>query len=190
MKKRGIKSILERRKRKAFDHKDEVMIGKIVGVHGIKGEVKIKAESDVFEKQIKVLDSIPVYRGTKREELQIESIKPYKDLFIAKFKRIDDRDEAEERICGELWIDKSKQIELGEDEFYFSDLIGSKVLTEDGREIGILKEILEQPASHILEVEKNDGRKVLIPFISKFVKDVDTKNKKIVVSLIEGMDEI
>ena len=190
MKKRGIKSILERRKRKAFDHKDEVMIGKIVGVHGIKGEVKIRAESDIFERQIKVLDSIPVYRGTKREELQIESIKPYRNLFVAKFKGIDDRSEAEERIGGELWINRSKQIEPGEDEFYFSDLIGSKVLTEEGERIGILKEILEQPASHILEVEKNDGRKVLIPFISKFVKDVDTKNKKIVVSLIEGMDEI
>ena len=190
MKKRGIKSILERRKRKAFDHKDEVMIGKIVGVHGIKGEVKIRAESDIFERQIKVLDSIPVYRGTKREELQIESIKPYRNLFVAKFKGIDDRGEAEERIGGELWIDRSKQIEPGEDEFYFSDLIGSKVLTEDGREIGVLKEILEQPASYILEVEKPDGNKVLIPFINQFVKDVDTENKKIVVSLIEGMDEI
>ncbi|RUM42992.1 MAG: 16S rRNA processing protein RimM [Desulfurobacterium sp.] len=187
MKRKSIKTILERRKRKAFDHKDEVMIGKIVGVHGIKGEVKIKAESDVFERQIKVLDSIPVYRGTKREELQIESIKPLKRLFIVKFKRIGDRSEAEERIGGELWIDKSKQIELGEDEFYFSDLIGSKVLTEDGERIGILKEILEQPASHILEVEKPDGSRVLIPFINQFVKDVDTKNKKIVVSLIEGM---
>jgi 16S rRNA processing protein RimM len=71
LKSKGIKIILERRKRKAFDHKDEVMIGKIVGAHGIKGEVKIKAESDIFERQIKVLDSIPLYRGTKREELQI-----------------------------------------------------------------------------------------------------------------------
>jgi 16S rRNA processing protein RimM len=188
MKRKGIKAILERRKRKAFDHKDEVMIGKIVGVHGIKGEVKIKAESDIFERQIKVLDSIPLYRGTKREELQIESIKPYKDLFIVKFREIGDRSEAEERIGGEVWIDKSKQIELGEDEFYFSDLIGSKVFTEDSKEIGVLKEILEQPASHILEVEKPDGNKILIPFINQFVKDVDIKNKKIVVSLIEGME--
>ena len=188
MKSKGIKIILERRKRKAFDHKDEVMIGKIVGAHGIKGEVKIKAESDVFERQIKVLDYIPVYRGTKKEELQIESIKPYKDLFIVKFKRIDDRGEAEERIGGELWIDKGRQIELGEEEFYFSDLIGCKVFTEEGKRIGVLKEILEQPASHILKVEKPDGSKVLIPFINQFVKDVDIKNKKIVVSLIEGME--
>jgi len=188
MRRKGIKTILERRKRKVFNHKDEIMLGKIVGVHGIRGEVKIRAESDVFERQIKVLDFIPVYRGTKREELQIESIKPHKDLFIVKFKGVDDRSEAEEKIDGEIWIDKNKQVKLEEDEFYFSDLIGCKVFTEDGREIGILKEVLEQPANHILEVEKLGGSKVLIPFINRFVKDVDTENKKIVVSLIEGME--
>ncbi|ADY74048.1 Ribosome maturation factor rimM [Desulfurobacterium thermolithotrophum DSM 11699] len=188
MKKKGIRAILERRKRKAFDHKDEVMIGKIVGVHGIKGEVKIKPESDIFEKQMEALDLIPVYRGTKREELCVEKLKPYKNLYIVKFKEINDRGEAEERVGGELWIDKNKQVELGEGEFYFSDLIGSKVFTDDGKEVGILKEILEQPAGHIFEVEKSDGSKILIPFISQFVKDVDIENKRIVVSLIEGME--
>ncbi|MEO2068973.1 MAG: ribosome maturation factor RimM [Desulfurobacteriaceae bacterium] len=188
MKKRGLKAILERRKRKAFDHKNEVMIGKIVGVHGIKGDVKVKAESDVFERQIEALDTIPIYRGTKKEELKIERIKPYKDLYIIKFREITDRSEAEERIGGEIWIDKSKQVELEEDEFYFSDLVDCEVITEDGKKVGIVKEILEQPASHILEVEKEDKNTVLIPFIKEFVKDVDIKNKKIVVSLIEGME--
>ena len=187
--KRSIKEILERRQRKAFDHKNEVMIGKIVGVHGIKGEVKVKSESDVFERQIKVLDTVPVYRGTKREELQLESMRRHKGLYIIKFKGLNDRTEAEERIGGEIWIDRSKQVELGEDEFYFFDLMGCEVFNEDGRKLGVVKGILEQPASHILEVEKEDGKEVLIPFLSQFVKDVDVKNKKIVVSLIEGMEE-
>ncbi len=189
MKKKSIKAILERRKRKAFDHSNDVMVGKIVGVYGIKGEVKVKSESDVFERQMEALERVPVYRGTKKEELRIEYMKPYKDLFIVKFQGVEDRTAAEERIGGEIWIDKSKQVELEEGEFYFSDLIGSKVVTEEGREIGTLKDILEQPASHILEVEKPDGKQVLIPFISEFVKEVDPKKKKIVVKLIEGMEE-
>jgi 16S rRNA processing protein RimM len=187
--KRSIKAILERRQKKAFDHKDEVMIGKIVGVHGVRGEVKVKSESDVFERQMEVLDTVPIYRGTKREELQVESMRQHKELYIIKFKGIEDRTEAEERIGGEIWIDKSKQVELGEDEFYFLDLIGCEIFTEDGRKVGVLKGILEQPASHILQVEKESGKEVLIPFISQFVKEVDVKNKKIVVSLIEGMEE-
>ena len=133
--KRSIKAILERRQKKAFDHKDEVMIGKIVGVHGVRGEVKVKSESDVFERQMEVLDTVPIYRGTKREELQVESMRQHKGLYIIKFKGIEDRTEAEERIGGEIWIDKSKQVELGEDEFYFLDLIGCEVFTDDGRKV-------------------------------------------------------
>ncbi len=188
MKKRGIRAILERRKKRAFDHSNDVMIGKIVGVFGIKGEVKVKSESDVFERQMEALETVPIYRGTKKEELKVEHMKPYKDLFIIKFKGVEDRSAAEERIGGEIWIDKNNQVELEDGEFYFSDLIGSTVLTEDGREIGTLKEILEQPASHILEVEKPDGKRILIPFIDQFVKEVDTERKKIIVKLIEGME--
>jgi 16S rRNA processing protein RimM len=189
MKKRGVKAILERRVKRVFDHKNDVLIGKIVGVHGVKGDVKVKPESDVFERQMESLKEIPIYRGTKKENLKIESMKPYKDLYIVKFEGVNDRTAAEERIGSEIWIDKSNQVELEEGEYYFSDLLGCKVITEDGREIGKIAEILEQPASHVLEVEKPDGKRILIPFIEQFVKEIDLENKKIVVSLLEGMEE-
>ncbi|MEO2083776.1 MAG: 16S rRNA processing protein RimM, partial [Desulfurobacteriaceae bacterium] len=101
MKRGGIKSILDRRKKRFFDHKGEVLIGRVVGVHGIKGEVKVKPESDVFERQMEALETIPLYRGTKKEELKIESIRPYKDIYLVKFKDVPDRTAAEERIGGE-----------------------------------------------------------------------------------------
>ncbi len=189
MKKKGVKAILERRVKKVFDHKNDVLIGKIVGVHGVRGDVKVKPESDVFERQIESLSEIPVYRGTKKENLKIESMKPHKDLYIVKFEGVNDRTAAEERIGSEIWIDKNSQVELEEGEYYFSDLLGCDVFTEDGKKIGKVVEILEQPASHILEVEKSDGKRILIPFINQFVKEVDLKNKKILVSLLEGMEE-
>jgi len=189
MKKKGVKAILERRIKRVFDHKNDVLIGKIVGVHGIKGDVKVKPESDVFERQVESLEEIPIYRGTKKENLKIEEIRPYKDIYIIKFKEINDRTSAEERIGSEIWIDKNRQVELDEGEYYFSDLLNCTVVSEDGKKLGKVSEILEQPASHILEVEKENGKKFLIPFIKEFVKEVDLKNKKIVVSLLKGMDE-
>ncbi len=186
MKRGGIKSILDRRKKRFFDHKGEVLIGRVVGVHGIKGEVKVKPESDVFERQMEALETIPLYRGTKKEELKIESIRPYKDIYLVKFKDVPDRTAAEERIGGEIWIDKSKEVELREGEFYYHQLIGLEVVDENGERVGEIVSIMEQPASHILVVR--DGEKeVLIPFIGEFVKSVDLKEGKVVVSLLEGM---
>ena len=188
MKRRSVKEILERRKKKAFDHSGEVLIGKVVGVHGIKGELKVKSESDVFERQIGAVDRLSLYRGTRREEVEIEGIKPYKDIYLVKFKGIDDRSSAEERIGGELWIKEEEQVPLEEGEFYYEELEGLEVYDVSGKRVGRVVGIFEQPASHILEVEKDDGKVILIPFIEEFVKEVDLKGGKLVVSLIEGME--
>lgn len=187
--KKSVKEILERRKRRAFDHSNEVLIGKVVGVHGIKGELKVKSESDVFERQMEVTPEVSLYRGTKHERLEIEEIKPYKDIYLIKFKGIEDRSSAEERIGGELFIKKEEQVPLEEGEFYYHQLMGLKVVDESGREIGVVDSIFEQPASHILEVKTLSGKTVLIPFIDQFVKEIDLNSGKIVVSLIEGMED-
>ena len=187
-KRKSVKAILERKARRIFDHKDEIMIGKIVGAYGIKGEVKVKPESDIFDRQIKVLDSVLVYIGTTRETLNIESFRFYKDMFLIKFKEITNRTDAESIVGGEIWIRKEQQVPLEEGEYYFSDLVGCEVKTESGRTIGTVSSVLEQPASYILEVKGKNGKEILVPFIDEFVKEVDVKGKKIVVKLIEGME--
>ena len=187
--KRSVKDILERRKRRLFDHSNEVIIGRVVGVHGLRGDLKVKSESDVFERQLEKTSEVFLYRGARKERLKIERVKPYKDIYLIKFEGIEDRSSAEERIGGELWIDREEQVPLEEGEFYYDQLIGLTVLDETGRKVGKVKSILEQPASHILEVETESGKEVLIPFIEQFVKEVDLEGGRIVVSLIEGMEE-
>ncbi|WP_457567752.1 ribosome maturation factor RimM [Desulfurobacterium sp.] len=186
MKKRSVKEILERRKKK-IDHSNEILIGKIVGAHGIKGDVKIKPESDIFERQMASVKKLYGYRGTKKKELTVESLKPHKNIFIAKFAEITDRNEAEAAINTELYIKKEEAAPLKNGEFFFEDLIGCTVETENKETVGTVKEIMEMPASHILVVEKASGEEALIPFIDAFVKNVNVKEKKITIKPIEGM---
>jgi len=187
-KKRSLKDILERRRKKAFSHEGEVLIGKVVGVHGLKGELKVKSESDIFERQMEVVDRVTLYRGTRKEELPVEEVKPYKDIYLIKLKGIEDRSGAEERIGGELWIKEEERAPLEEGEFYYEELIGLEVYDREGRKIGKVKGIFEQPASHILEIEKEDGKVILVPFIEQFVKEIDREGGRLTVSLIEGME--
>ncbi|SNR92279.1 ribosome maturation factor RimM [Desulfurobacterium atlanticum] len=185
MKKRTIKKILERRKKQP--EKDEVLIGKIVGAHGIKGEVKVKPETEIFERQLKETRKLTGYRGVSKKTFTVDTVKPYKNLFIIKFKEITDRNSAETAINTSLFIKKNELIPLEEDEFFFEDLINSIVETEDGTKVGKVKEILEMPASHILVVEKENGKEALIPFINQFIKEIDKEAKKIVITPIEGL---
>jgi len=188
-KKRSVKAILERRKKKRVSHDGEVYIGKIVGTHGLSGELKVKSESDIFERQMELLEKLPIYRGVKREEFEIESVKPYKEIYLVKLRGIEERSSAEERIGGEIWVKREELPELEEGEFYYEELLGLKVVDSEGREIGRVKNIFEQPASHILEVESGEGKTILIPFIDEFVKEVLPQEGVIKVSLIEGMEE-
>ena len=78
---------------------------------------------------------------------------------------------------------------MEEGEFYYEELEGLTVYNEDGEKVGRVKRVFEQPASHILEIEKENGKTFLVPFIEQFVKAVDLEGKRLVVSLIEGMGD-
>jgi len=188
VKRSRLKEILERRRRRGLDLAGKVLVGKVVGAYSVKGEVKVKPESDVFERQMKALRAVPLYKGVRKELLTVESMRPYKGVYIVKFKEVLDRTGALALVGAEIWIDRHQQVELDEDEFYLSDLLGCKVVTTDGKELGVVKNVLEQPAGDVLEVVGKDAVSTLIPFVSHFVKEVRTGENLIVVTLIEGME--
>ncbi len=182
---RKLRDILERR-RKRFNHSNEILLGVVVAPYGLKGEVKVKPLSDIFERQMGFVKKVLLYKGMSKKELELESFKRAGNLFILKFKGIDERDSSETLVNGEIWIEKSKAAPLEEGEFLFDDLKGCRVVDLSGKSLGTVVDVLEMPSSHVLVVNK-DGKEVLVPFISQFVKDVDVEKKKIVISPIEGM---
>ena len=85
-----------------------------------------------------------------------------------------------------IYVDKETLEELDEDDFYFDDLIGLNAKTVDGKEIGIVEDILEVPQGAILVIKK-DKKESLVPFVSEFIEDVDLENGEIVINPIEGL---
>ncbi len=72
--------------------------------------------------------------------------------------------------------------ELEDDEFYTADLIGMKVVTTEGEELGVVDNVVEYPAHEVIEVGE-----IMIPAVKEFIKDVDLEKEVITVQLIEGM---
>ena len=161
---------------------EKIKIGKIVNTVGLKGEVKVYNYSDSIEiyetiESIYVEDRLTV----------IENVRAQKNMVILKLEGADDRNAAEALRGKELYITEDDLPELPEGQYYVRDLIGMSVTEEDGNMLGHVTDVLQNTAQDIFEVESENGKKLLIPKVDKFVLDIDAEKREITVRLIEGM---
>lgn len=155
-------------------------IGRIANTHGLKGEIKVKSDSD-FNRFI-VGKNIYVLKNDERIEFSIKSVRQSNQGLIVKFDGIDDINNIEHLKGQSLFTDEAP--ELGEDEYHFQDLIGLKVFNKDLIEIGVVEDILDVPQGQIIKV-KTESKMVMIPFVSAFVKEVT--DEAIYIEEIEGL---
>lgn len=154
-------------------------IGRISNTHGIRGEVKIKTDSD-FDR-FKVGKTIQTIVGDETLNLKIVSVKVASDHFIVKFEGYDNINQIE-HLKG-LVLYTSDKPKLKKDEYHFKDLIGKSVINQHGKQVGTVKDVIEVPQGHLLQVDT--GLKLaLIPFVEAFVKSIE---KEILIEEIEGL---
>ncbi|MBN2796963.1 MAG: 16S rRNA processing protein RimM [Clostridia bacterium] len=160
-----------------------IRIGKIVNTQGLKGDVRIYPDTDYVER-FEELDYL--YIENESEPLKISSVRYKKNLAIVKFKGLDHINDVEKYKNRIVYTEKLDYDDLEEDRYYVEDLIGLKVVDAVQGEIGILIDILQNPA-HDLYVVKTKDKEVMIPAVQEFIQDVDLENKILHVTLIEGL---
>ena len=87
----------------------------------------------------------------------------------------------------DLWIPREEAQELDEDEYYIADLLGMKVLLEDGSEFGTLKNVMETGANDVYIVDSVEHGEVLLPAIKECILDVDIETNTMTVHLMKGL---
>ena len=161
---------------------EKVLIGKIVNVVGLKGEVKVYNYSD----------STDLYENTESiyiddRLLKVENVRTQKSTVILKLEDIDDRDAAERIRGSEVFVTEYDLPDLPEGEYYVRDLIGMDVMQEDYGHLGKITDVIQNTAQSIFEVETDDGKQVLIPHVPAFVININMNDRVVTVRLIEGM---
>ncbi len=164
-------------------------VGKIINTHGLKGEVKIVTwtdSPDVFE------DLEYVFAKRKKEDIKltVKNIKYQKNNIIVKFAEIDSIDEAQTFKNSILTADRDMLGELPEGVYYIADLIGCEVFDENNNKLGEISDVFNTGAKDIYAVSRPQNKDLLIPVIDETIINVDIKNKRIDVKLIEGLDEL
>ncbi len=157
-----------------------IRVGEISGVFGIKGWVKVFSLTDPRENIVSYSPWI-LKKGSETKQIKLVSGKRQGKSVIAQIEGISDRNDAE-LLCGwEVLIYKSQLPKTEEGVYYWADLIGLIVETDQGVSLGKVDYLLETGANDVLVV-KDENQERLIPFINEqVVKKIDLNHKKIIV---------
>ncbi len=158
-----------------------VVIGQVSGAFGIRGEIKIRAfteSPEAFERSATVyIDDTPFSLGRMRV---------HKGAILIFVEGIQTPEQALALKGCLVKTDPENLPPKEDDEFYWYELIGMKVQTIDGIDLGRVAEIIPTGANDVLVVEGPCGE-VLLPMIDDVVKEIDTSGKKMVVDPLEGL---
>jgi 16S rRNA processing protein RimM len=164
----------------------ELQVGVITQTHGIKGEVKVFPTTDDVHR-FKKLKEVILDTGKERLMMQIESVKFFKQYVILKFKGYDSINDIEKYKNGKLLVTRDQAVKLAKDEYFIADLIGLQVVTDEGEDFGILKDVLTTGANDVYVVTRPDHTEVLLPAIRECVKDIDIDKGCVLVHIMDGL---
>ena len=173
-----------------------VVVGRIERAHGLRGEVSVEPRTD--EPDRRFMDGTVLATETPRGGVPHGQGRPtaitvlasrwHQSQLLVTFAEINDRDQAE-AARGLLLVTTIADGEVPEDpeEFYDHQLVGLRVVTLDGAHVGELSAVIHGAAQDLLSVTADDGREILVPFVTQLVPTVDVPGGRIVVEDRPGL---
>ncbi|MBW2010749.1 MAG: 16S rRNA processing protein RimM [Deltaproteobacteria bacterium] len=173
-----------------------LLIGKVVGLHGIRGNLKIYSYLESLSDFESLFDSgsngksqirIKLPNGSEKDHT-VNWARPYKRVVLLSLKGVDDCNAAESFVGSELFIAKDRLPELEDGSYYWADIIGLGVFEAHGEYIGCVESIITTGSNDVYVVKDPDkGREILIPALESVVLSIDLKQKTMQVNLPEGL---
>ena len=174
----------------------EVVVGRIGKAHGIKGEVSVEPRTDEPERRFAVGSILRTQAPQGRQPhgpdrpaaLTVRSTRWHQSRLLVTFEEVGDRNAAE-AVRGLLLAVEVDPSESPEDpeEFYDHQLVGLRVVSTTGEEVGELAAVMHGPAQDLLSIRAEDGREVLVPFVTELVPEVDLSAGRILVEDVPGL---
>jgi 16S rRNA processing protein RimM len=173
-------------------------VGRVGKSHGTRGEFVLQSLSGETAHLLRLKqltlrnpEGTP-HRGPSEATYEVETLRKAHDRVLVKLRGFD-TPEAVAALRGmEAWVPRKHAAPLGKEEYYVADLVGCRVtrLTAAGgsEEIGEISGVIEGPGDDFLEVLRDDGRQVLVPFRREFVGTVDIKKRRVEVNGTEILE--
>ena len=163
-----------------------LQVGVITTTHGVRGEVKVFPTTD-DPARFKKLKDVILDNGKAKKDLEIENVKFFKNMVILKFKGLDNINDVERFRQAKLLVTRENAVELEEDEYFIADLIGINVTSDEGEELGTIKDVLQTGANDVYVIAKENTPDLLVQAIHDCVLAVDIEAQTMTVHLLDGL---
>jgi 16S rRNA processing protein RimM len=161
-----------------------IAVGRITRAHGVHGEVAVLPLSQVetrFEPGSRLL------AGPEHRRITVASERPHGNRLLVAFEEIADRTQAEALAGAYLFVPAAEVAPPPPGEFWPHQLVGSRVRTEGGRDLGRVAEVVHGPANDLWVARTDDGAEVLIPALKDVVLEVDVAGRNVLVAEVPGV---
>lgn len=161
-------------------------IGQVINTHGIAGQIKVMPFTDDIKKLSNVKE---IYLDEKLTlKYIVKAISIYKNMLIMTLDGIDTIDKANKLKNEYIYIKKDETEVLDNNTYYVCDLIGCDVISAlDNKVIGKIVDVFNTGANDIYEVKNEKNASIYLPAICDVIKQVDIKNKKVFIKIMEGL---
>ena len=165
-------------------------VGRIVGPHGIRGEVKVEVLTD-REERFAAGSRLLTYGRSGRgdDRMVIVASRPHKQNLLVRLEGVDDRDAAEALRGVTLEILREEVPPAPEGRYYYFDLVGCRCRDGVHGDLGTVEDVVDHGAGELLRVVNADGRELLLPFVDTFIEHVNMESREICWTLPEGLVE-
>jgi 16S rRNA processing protein RimM len=158
-------------------------IGQVLKPHGVRGEAKVLPETDFPERFFALKRAFLVGEGWVRE-VAIEGVRLHGRYVLVKFEGVEDPEGVRALARAWLAVPEEEAVPLPRGHYYIHQIIGLRVVTEEGREVGRVAEVMRSPAHDIYVVRGAPEGEVLIPAVHGVVKAIDIEAGRMVVRLL------
>jgi len=163
-----------------------LVLGKLRRPHGVKGEIPL----EIYFRMLDLLaPGCQVLIGEDHQSLTIEATRWKNDLLLLKFEEFSDRTEVSALTNSLVYINTEQLPSRTDGEFYLHELIGLNVFEQEGRYLGVLREIIKTGANDVYVVLNDAGEETLVPATEHTILEVDLDQEKMIVTRMEWYGE-
>ena len=168
--------------------KELLAVGKIVKPQGIKGELKVLPYSGVAEELVCYKEFF-LSKNSEPQPFKVLKSRAHGKFFVLQLSAVADRETSEQLVGREILVAKAAMPELSEDEFYWHELKGLRVVTEQGDILGTVTNLMATGANDVLVIT-GGGKEYLVPATDEILVTVNRGTKTLVIAPLPGLLEI
>ncbi len=172
-----------------YQGKQLFRVGKIVNTQGLRGELRIIPTTDFTDRFQSGYQFIATTARGEQVEVTLQHARSHKTFLLLQFRGYTSINEVEKWKGGELFVTEDNLAPLEDGEYYFHQLLGLNVLTEDRQPVGVISDILQTGANDVYVIKRDLQKDLLLPAIDECIIETDLKNKQMIVRILPGLED-